>query len=88
MRRTLDIETLPTALRVLAHEATHIALEAPPTSPAALADDADVTLGALTGADGGPRVAGESGGTTAHTLTPLAGLLMSWSELDEWLEAS
>jgi hypothetical protein len=89
MRRTLDIETLPSALRVLAHEATRIALEAPPTEPDALADDADVTLGALTGAaDDGPRVAGESGGTTAHTLTPPAGLLMSWSELDEWLEAS
>lgn len=58
MKRTLDIETPPTALRVLAHEATRIALEAPPTEPA------------------------------AHTLTPLAGLLMSWSELDEWLEAS
>ena len=51
MRRTLDIEALPTALRVLAHEATRIALEAPPTEPAALADDADVTLGALSGAD-------------------------------------
>ena len=89
MRRTLDIETLPSALRVLAHEATRIALEAPPTEPDALADDADVTLGALTGADDvAPRVAGESAGTTAHTLTPLAGLPMSWSELDEWLEAS
>ncbi len=88
MRRTLDIETLPTALRFLAHEATHIALEAPPTEPAALADDADVTLGALTGADDSASVAGESGGTTDHTMTPLEGLLMSWSELDEWLEAS
>jgi hypothetical protein len=88
MRRTLDIETLPTALRVLANEATRIALEAPPTEPAALADDADVTLGALTGADDGPRVAGESGGTSERTLTPAAGLPMSWSELDEWLEAS
>ena len=88
MRRTLEIEAPPTALRVLAHEATHIALEAPPTGPAALADDADVTLGALTGAADAACVAGESGGTTAHTLTPLAGLLMSWSELDEWLEAS
>jgi hypothetical protein len=88
MRRTLDIETPPTALRVLAHEATHVALEASPTEPAALADDADVTLGALTGADDAACVAGESGGTTEHTLTPPAGLLMSWSELDEWLEAS
>jgi hypothetical protein len=88
VRRTLDVETLPTALRVLAHEATRITLEAPPTEPDALADDADVTLGALTGADDAACDAGESVGTTAHTLTPLAGLLMSWSELDEWLEAS
>jgi hypothetical protein len=88
MRRTLDIETQPTALRVLAHEATHIALEAPPTEPDALADDADVTLGALAGADAAACVAGESVGTSAHTLTRAAGLPMSWSELDEWLEAS
>ena len=88
MRRTLEIETLPTALRFLAHEATHIALEAPPTEPAALADDADVTLGALTGADDAASVAGENGGTTERTLTPAEGLRMSWSELDEWLEAS
>ena len=88
MRRTLDIEALPTALRVLAHEATHIALEAPPTEPTAHADDADVTLGALTGAEDAASVAGESSGTTEHTLTPAEGLRMSWSELDEWLEAS
>ena len=88
MRRTLDIETPPTALRVLAHEATHVALESPPTEPAALADDADVTLGALTGAEDAACVAGENGGTADHTLTPREGLRMSWSELDEWLEAS
>jgi hypothetical protein len=88
MRRTADIETLPTALRVLAHEATHISLEAPPTEPDALADDADVMLGALTGADDAACVAGESDGTSDRTLTPAAGLPLSWSELDEWLEAS
>jgi hypothetical protein len=88
MRRTLEIETLPMVLRLAAPEATHVALEAPPTEPAALADDADVTLGALTGADDAACVAGEADGTCERTLTPAAGLPMSWSELDEWLEAS
>jgi hypothetical protein len=88
MRRTLEIETLPMVLRVPAPEATQVALEAPPTEPAALADDADVTPGALTGAGEAACVAGEAGGTSEGTLTPAAGLPMSWSELDEWLEAS
>jgi hypothetical protein len=88
MRRTIEIETLPMVLRIAVPEATHVALEAPPAEPAALADDADVALGALTGADDGTCVAGEAGGTSEHTLTPTAGLPMSWSELDEWLEAS
>ena len=88
MRRTLELESLPTALRVLADEATHIALEAPATEPDALADDADVTLGALTGADDAACVAGERDGTSDRTLTVAVGLPMSWSELDEWLEAS
>lgn len=89
MRRTLEIEALPMVLRIPAPEATHVALGAPPpTEPAALADDADVTLGALTGADEAACVAGEAGGTSASTLTPPAGPPMSWSELDEWLEAS
>jgi hypothetical protein len=88
VRRTLEIKVLPMVLRVATPETTHVALEAPPTEPAALADDADVTLGALTGADHGTSVAGESDGTSGHTLTPAARLPMSWSELDEWLEAS
>jgi hypothetical protein len=88
MRRTIEIETLPMVLRVALPEATHVALEAPPTEPAALADDADVTLGALTGAADAACVAGEADGTSEHTLTPVPGLPMSWSELDEWLEAS
>jgi hypothetical protein len=88
MRRTLDIETTPTALRVLAHEATHIALEAPSAAPTSLADDTDVTLGAVSVAAEAACVT--AGGETAgaQTMTPLAGLPMSWSELDEWLEAS
>lgn len=85
MRRTLEIETLPSALRVPAPEATLVALEAPPAGPAALADDADVTLDAMTGAT---CVAGEAGGTGVRTLTVASGLPMSWSELDEWLDAS
>ena len=88
MRRTLEVETLPSALRVPAPEATHVALEAPPTEPAALADDADVTLDAFTGALGAACVAGEAGGTSDRTLTLARGLPMSWSELDEWLDAS
>ncbi len=102
MRRTLAPETLPSALRVPAPEATHVALEAPPTGPAALADDADVTLDAFTGAGGAACVAGEAGGTSGSsgsrgtsgtsgrtlTLTLACGLPMSWSELDEWLDAS
>jgi hypothetical protein len=85
MRRTLDIETAPTALRVLAHEATQIALEAPSAAPTSLAD---VTLGAVSVAAEAACVT--AGGETAgaQTMTPLAGLPMSWSELDEWLEAS
>jgi hypothetical protein len=88
MRRTLEIEALPMVLRVAVPEATHVALEAPATEPAALADGADVTLGALTGAGDAACVAGEAGGTSEHTMTVAAGLPMSWSELDEWLEAS
>ena len=88
MRRTLEIESLPMVLRVAAPEATHVALEAPPTEPAALANDADVTLDAMTGAGGADCVAGEAGGTSVRTLTVASGLPMSWSELDEWLEAS
>jgi hypothetical protein len=88
MSRRLEIETLPSALQVLAPEATPVALEAPAAEPAALADDADVTLGSVTGGGDAASVAGEGGGTGAHTLTPAAGLPMSWSELDEWLEAS
>jgi hypothetical protein len=88
MSRRLEVETLPSALRLLAPEATPVALEAPASEPAALADDADVTLGAVTGGGDTASVAGERSGTGVHTLTPPAGLPMSWSELDEWLEAS
>ncbi|MFO1361109.1 MAG: hypothetical protein U1F45_01335 [Burkholderiales bacterium] len=88
MRRTLATEALPSALQVSAPDATRVALEAPPTGPAALADDADVTLDAVTGAGEAACVAGEAGGTSARTLTVAAGLPLSWSELDEWLEAS
>jgi hypothetical protein len=88
MRRTLQIETLPMVLRIATPEATHVALEAPPTEPVTLADDADVTLDALTGADDAASVAGEGDGTGESTVSPAAGLPMSWSELDEWLEAS
>jgi hypothetical protein len=88
MRRTLEIETLPMVLCVAAPAATRVALEPPATEPVALADDADVTLGALSGTDDAACVAGEADGTSGHTLTPVAGLPMSWSELDEWLEAS
>jgi hypothetical protein len=75
-------------LQVPAPEATRVALEAPPTEPAALADDADVTLDAMTGAGDAACVAGEAGGTSVRTLTVACGLPMSWSELDEWLDAS
>jgi hypothetical protein len=88
VRRTLEIETLPMVLRLAAQEAAQVTLEAPPTEPVALADDADVTLGALTGVDPTACVAGEADGTSEHTMTPAEGLPMSWSELDEWLEAS
>jgi hypothetical protein len=89
MRRTVELETLPSALHVPPREATHVALGAPPpTEPAALANDADVTLDAGNGAGAAASVAGEAGGTSAHTLTLAAGFPMSWSELDEWLDAS
>jgi hypothetical protein len=88
MRRTLELEALPSALRVSAPGATRVALEAPPTGPAALANDADVALDAGNGAHAAASVAGEAGGTSARTLTVACGLPMSWSELDEWLEAS
>ena len=83
MRRTLEIETLPTALRFLAHEATHIALEAPPTDPSLLLMTRTWRPGALTGADDAASIAGENGGTTERA-TPAEGLRTSWSELDEW----
>jgi hypothetical protein len=89
MRRTLETEALPSALQVSAPDATRVALGAlPPTGPAALADDADVTLDAVTGAGDAASVAGEAGGTSVRTLTVACGLPMSWSELDEWLDAS
>jgi hypothetical protein len=86
VRRTPELESQAPDLRVLSMaEASHVALAEPAPESAAIADGADIELAGAVDA-GGADVAG--GPAVGSAITPASGTPLSWSELDEWLEAS
>lgn len=86
MSRTPDLEVQSLDLRVLSMaRASQVALAEPPASAAAIVEDADIELAGASegeGADVGFEPA------VGAAITPVSGTPVSWSELDEWLEAS
>jgi hypothetical protein len=86
VRRTPELEAQTLDLRVLSTaESSHVALAAPAPEAAAIADGADIELAGAADS-GGADVA--SGPAVGSAITPASGTPLSWSELDEWLDAS
>jgi hypothetical protein len=86
MSGPIEIQTQSFELRAASRgEAREIALAAPQGGDAALAEAADVELGAAAGGVGAEIAAGPAIGSA---ITCAAGTPVGWSELDEWLEAS
>jgi hypothetical protein len=80
------LETQAPDLRVLSiADAAHVALADPAPEATALAESADIELAGAAEGDGADLGAGP---TVGLAMTPASGTPLSWSELDEWLEAS
>lgn len=86
MSRPMEVETQSFELRAAGRgEAREIALAEPQGGSAALAEAADVELA---GAAEGVGAETATGPAIGAAITCAAGAPVSWSELDEWLEAS
>ena len=88
MSRTAQSNVHLLESRVLSTDATtHIALERPADEAAAIAEEADIEVGAADRTDEAVRTdCAEAGDAAAITCD--ADLRLSWGELDEWLARS
>jgi hypothetical protein len=86
VRRTFEQDTPSTDPRVLSMaEASHVALADPAPDAASIAESVDIELAGAADGDGADVAAGPAVGSA---ITPANGTPLSWSELDEWLDAS
>jgi len=86
VRRTPEPDTQFPDPRVLSMaEASHVALADPAPEAAAIAESVDIELAGAADGDGADVAAGPAVGSA---ITPASGTPLSWSELDEWLDAS
>jgi hypothetical protein len=86
MSRTSEVETQSFELRgAPLGGARQVALAEPAPGAAALAESADIELAGAAPGEGAEIAAGPAIGSA---ISPCQGTPVSWSELDEWLEAS